>query len=124
MPGRNGMGPWGQGPMTGRRMGRCGGAGSRANMPRGPGLGPAHGGGRGEAWRHRIRHHAAGLEGGQRDEVGWPWPGVGFPPALPREQELAALKRYVASLEETLNKLKARIQQIEEPAPKAGKEPR
>jgi hypothetical protein len=49
MPGRNGMGPMGQGPMTGRGMGWCGGANAAIDMPqRGPGLGMGRGRGQGQ----------------------------------------------------------------------------
>ncbi len=52
MPGRDGTGPWGYGPLTGGRRGHCaGGAGH-----------PAGGGGRG--WRNQF--HATGLSGWQR----------------------------------------------------------
>jgi hypothetical protein len=39
MPGRNGMGPMGQGPMTGGGRGWCGGAAQQMDLPqRGPGF--------------------------------------------------------------------------------------
>jgi hypothetical protein len=115
MPGRNGRGPLGQGPLTGRRAGRCGGMAPQPDTAREPGPDPDCGSGRGKARRHRNRHHPAGLTGEERGQVGWPWVGVGYPPALRREQELPALRRYAESLERTLDKLKARIQQLEEP---------
>jgi hypothetical protein len=126
MPGRNGMGPMGKGPRTGRGMGWCGGANPRAEMAPGrSGFGMGCGGGRGRGWRHRNWYHATGLTGWQRAQMGWSEPGPGFPPALSREQELAALKQQAASLERTLGELKSRIQEFDKPEPDAtGKEPR
>ena len=53
VPGRDGTGPMGAGPMTGRGLGVC--AGGTANrglgMGRGMGLGMGRGRGRGYAWR-------------------------------------------------------------------------
>jgi hypothetical protein len=97
----NGRGPRGQGPLTGRRTGRCRGAAPQLATPRGPGSGRDCGSG--------------GPPGEERGQVGWPWPGVGYPLGLPREQELPALKRYAESLERTLNRLKARIRDLAEP---------
>lgn len=59
MPGYDGTGPNGSGPMTGRSLGRCGGnaagnsfAGAgRGGFPRGCGRGRAFGGGRGQGAR-------------------------------------------------------------------------
>ena len=87
MPGGNRMGPMGQGPMTGRGMGWCGGANARVDMPpRGPWVGMGRGGGRGGGWRHRHWYHATGLTGWQRAQMGWPGPGASFPPASSKEQ--------------------------------------
>jgi hypothetical protein len=103
MPGRNGMGPLGAGPMTGRGTGWCGGADARMDMPpRGPGFGMGRGRGRGNGWR--------------RGQMGWRGPTAGFPPAAEREQELAALKVQAASLGHALGELRSRIEELEKPA--------
>jgi hypothetical protein len=67
MPGGNRMGPMGQGPMTGRRRGWCGGANVLANdTGNGCHFGMGRGGGRGRGWRHRNWFHTTGLTGLQR----------------------------------------------------------
>jgi len=113
MPGRNGMGPMGQGAMTGGGRGWCGGANTRDDLPpRGRGLG--RGNGRGGGWRHRHCYYATGLTGWQRAQIGSP--GLGAPPAA-RKQELAVLKQQAAGLEQALGELKSRIQELDKPAP-------
>lgn len=110
MPARNGMGPQGQGPMTGRGLGRCGGANAgAAGRPGGPGIGRGRGGGQGGGWRHRRGYQATGTP----------------TPVVPREAELAVLKQQAESLDQALGDLKARIREFDEPAPDAaGKAPR
>jgi hypothetical protein len=95
MSGRNGMGPAGQGPMTGRGMGRCGG--------------------RGGGWRHRHWLHATGLPGWQRAQLRGSGTGGSFTAAASKEQDLAAMKREATNLESALGDLRARIEQIEKP---------
>jgi len=116
MPGRNGMGPMGQGPMTGGGRGWCGGAAVRTEMPRGGrGFGQGRGNGRGGGWRHQHGLRATGLTGWQRAQMGWPGRGAGLSPALSKEQELAVLRQQAQGLERTLGELKSRIQQLDEP---------
>ncbi len=50
MPGRNQTGPAGQGPMTGRKMGVCGGRGNGAGRGIGIGRGVGRGRGRGHGF--------------------------------------------------------------------------
>ena len=74
MPGMDGTGPAGHGPMTGGRRGRCAiddvqiaraaGPGTGRGMGRGRGTGLGHGG-RG----HRNQYYATGLTGWQRAEM-------------------------------------------------------
>lgn len=115
MPGGNRKGPMGQGPMTGRRMGVCGGvnASDYAN-PKGQGLGMGRGGGRGRGWCHRYMYHATGQTGWQR---AWTGTGTGITPFLSRKQELTALKQQVEELEQTLSALRLRIQHLVKPDP-------
>lgn len=116
MPGRNGMGPMGQGAMTGGRRGRCGGANPEGELPAGgPGFGMGRGFGRGGGWQHRRWFHATGLPGWQRAQTGETGPEA--PPAGAREQELAALKRQAAGLERALGALNSRIRKLDEPTP-------
>lgn len=107
MPGRDGTGPMGQGPMTGGGRGWCGGgAGRGRGMGRGMGAGWGGGGGRGGAgagrgWRHRNMFHATGL-------TGWQRAGAGAPDA-----ELAALRLQAEQLGQALDEVRARIQALD-----------
>jgi prefoldin subunit 5 len=47
----------------------------------------------------------------------WARPAVGTPPALSKEQELAALKQQAESIEQILGELKSRIQELDNTAP-------
>lgn len=76
MPGRNGTGPWGQGPRTGRGRGFCGGtAVDGGGPPQAQGFGMGRGGGRGQGWRHRHIFYATGLPGRQRNGTAGPQGG-------------------------------------------------
>ena len=71
MPGGDGTGPAGMGPMTGRAAGYCAGypvPGGMNPVPRRGYLGRGRGGGRG--WRNW--YYATGLTGGQRAALGVP----------------------------------------------------
>jgi hypothetical protein len=104
------MGPTGQGPMTGRGMGWCGGANAESDAAANPrGFGMGRGGGRGRGWRHRNGRQAIGWPGGQFAS-GF---GAESPSALSREQTLAMLTQHAAGLARTLDELKARIEQFE-----------
>jgi hypothetical protein len=114
MPRGNGMGPMGQGPMTGKGMGRCAGANAATDMaPRSPGLGRGRGGGGGGGWRHRHGYNATGLPGWLRGWMGWARPDAAASTVGSQEQELAALKQQASDLGQTLVDLNARIQQLE-----------
>ncbi len=108
MPRGDRTGPWGMGPMTGRRAGYCAGF----DMPGYGNPGPRRGFGRGFGWRHR--HFARGVAG---------WPGYGYhpawamPPAAPRmtqEQEAGWLKAQAADLEEELKQINERLSSLEQ----------
>ena len=79
MPGGDGTGPGGMGPMTGRGAGYCAGYPVPGYMNpvggRGYGGWGRGGGGRGR----RNRFYATGLTGWQRAGMGWP--ATGAPPA-------------------------------------------
>lgn len=111
------MGPTGQGPMTGRGMGWCGGANDAIGMPLGFGTGRS--GGRGGGWRHGHGRNATGLPGWQRARMGMPVTGAAipesFPPAFSKEQEIAALRQLASNLGQALGDLKARIEHLEKP---------
>jgi hypothetical protein len=117
MPGGDRTGPWGMGPMTGRRAGYCAGydAPGFANPAYGgygrgwgrgwAGRGYGRGGGRG--WRNR--YYATGRPGWM-DYGPPPW-GYAAPPAP--EQELEGLKREADWLKGQLDAISQRIEELE-----------
>jgi len=118
MPGGDGTGPMGMGPMTGRAFGLCAGYGVPGYMnqiPRrgfgaGPGCGHGFGGGGGRGWQNIF--HATGLPGWAR--VGVPYAATPAP-----EQELAVLKQQADHFGNALEDIRKRIQEIEsQPAEK------
>ncbi|KPJ55176.1 hypothetical protein AMJ47_01525 [Parcubacteria bacterium DG_72] len=117
MPFGDQTGPLGQGPMTGRGAGYCGGYDrpGYANPIPGRGVGFGRGWfGRGRGWRNWYR--ATGLSGWQRARMGYPaWGGGGYySPAKPtvkeeREmltEELEILREEMKTLEDRLEELK------------------
>jgi len=121
MPRGDGTGPAGMGPMTGRAAGLCAGYGVPGYVnPVGgrgyAGLGRGFGGGRG--WRHWF--YATGLPRWARG--GWPaWGGAVNPyaygapsaPAITPQQELDGLKGQAEYLEDSLDGIKKRIEELE-----------
>jgi len=112
MPGGDGTGPMGMGPMTGRAAGFCAGFPVPGHMNPMPGRGLGRGffgrgfGGRGRGWR--WRYLATGIPG-------WAWFG-GAPrgaAALEPEQELDALKRQAEFFEKSLGEIRKRIDELE-----------
>ena len=106
MPGGDGTGPAGMGPMTGRAAGYCAGYAAPGSVNptfgRGSGgWGRGRGGGRG--WRNQF--YATGLTGWQRAGMGWPGyaPGPYGTAQMPAQQELNALKGQSEYLEDTLD---------------------
>jgi Family of unknown function (DUF5320) len=90
MPGRDGTGPMGYGPMTGGRRGFCGDAN----------VSPGRGGGRG--WRNQFR--ATGLTGWQRAaQTG----GQGMVPMSSDPDSLARVEEKLAQVLERLDRLEA-----------------
>jgi len=101
MPGGNRMGPMGQGPKTGRGMGRCGGANAQGNVRQGgPGLGLGRGRGRGRQ---------SGPGGGKRS--GMPAGGQ------PREDEKRDLQRQAEMLREQLARIEDRLKDVGDSQP-------
>ncbi|MBN1554099.1 MAG: DUF5320 domain-containing protein [Phycisphaerae bacterium] len=126
MPGGDGTGPAGMGPMTGRAAGYCAGygvpgymnpIGGRGFGAFGGGRGLGRGGGRG--WRNR--YYATGLTGWQR--AGWGYPAYGpaiptpyaapFAPAVSKEQQLDALKGQAEYFEDALEGIKKQIEDLQ-----------
>ena len=107
MPGGDRTGPRGLGPMTGRRAGYCGGYDRPGIANPAPGYGMSFGGrfggwGGGHGWRHRF--YATGLPF-------WASGGAA-PPAA--GQELAGLKHEAEWLNDQLEAINRRIEELEQ----------
>ncbi len=119
MPGGDRTGPMGMGPMTGRAAGYCAGYDVPGYMNPGFGRGFGFGrGGWGRGYRHRHWYHATGLPGWMRfgPTPGWGVaPGWGVPPAWgtpTKEQEAEGLKAQAEWLQEQLNAVRQRIDEL------------
>lgn len=130
MPGGDGTGPMGMGPMTGRAAGYCAGYGAPGFMNPGPGRGFwgrgrgfGGGGGRGRGWRNM--YWATGLPGWAR--AGW-GPGYGaaygpppagayaaqpYAPPVSREAELETLRSQADYFSGALEEIRKRIDELE-----------
>ena len=129
MPGGDGTGPAGMGPMTGRAAGYCAGYGVPGYMNPMPGRGywgrgAGFWGGRRGGWRNWYR--ATGMTGWQRASMGMPaWGGPGRAPygagyAGPSaEQELQMLQDQAEYLEQSLSEIRKRIEELKEEAEQA-----
>jgi len=108
MPGFDGTGPRGQGPMTGGGRGYCvvpaGVAGRQF------GQGSFYGRGAGRGWRNCF--YATGLPGWMRAQRGIQAFGS-FGRAISKEDELAMLKNQADFLKEELDTIQARVQALE-----------
>jgi hypothetical protein len=117
MPGGDGTGPAGMGPMTGRAAGFCAGysvpgyanpVGGRGFRGFGRGMGHGRGFGRGFA-------RGFGFAAGNR-----PYPNAAYPynPAVAAQptaqQEMEALKQQAQYLTETLEDINSRIKQLDQ----------
>lgn len=125
MPGGDGTGPTGLGPMTGRAAGYCAGypVPGYASGVGGRGFGGwGRGrGGSGRGWRNQF--YATGLTGWQRAAMGWPAFGGVMPPVTPyaasvapamsAEQQLDALKGQAEYFEDALDGIRKRIEELE-----------
>lgn len=111
MPGLDGMGPMGMGPMTGRAAGCCARAGDATPRP-GWGCGRGMGWGRGFAWR--ARGVSPAFDGSPQafsaDRPGDAW-------QTSREEELAHLKRQTGMLKDALDAINGRIRDMESKDP-------
>ncbi len=132
MPSGDRTGPVGAGPRTGRTAGYCAGYGMPGFMNpgygwergygfgrgygRGRGMGFGRGGGRG--WRHR--YYATGVPGWARGSFGYGaqfWEAPPPPAEMPAEgdpqAELTELKGQSRHLEDTLDQIRRRIEELE-----------
>jgi len=124
MPGGDGTGPAGMGPMTGRAAGYCAGYAVPGYMNPIPGRG-FWGRGRGGGWGRRNWFYATGLTGWQRAAYGYPAFGgapyappyaAPYAPAVSPEQEIEMLKGQAEYFEDALNGIKKRIGELESKA--------
>jgi hypothetical protein len=119
MPGGDGTGPVGLGPMTGRAAGFCVGYNVPGSMNLISGRGCfgmgrgffGRGGGRGR----RNRYYATGLPGWQRASTGMPAFGGVYPyaPEMTSEQEADILKNQADALKRQLEDIQGRIETLE-----------
>jgi len=118
MPGGDGTGPAGLGPMTGRAAGYCAGfpVPGYANPIPGRGLW-GWGRGRGGGWGRRYWYRATGLTGWQRAAVGWPgfagYYAAPFAAPMTKDQELDALKGQAEYLQEALDDIRKRMEELQ-----------
>lgn len=102
MPGFDGTGPRGQGPMTGWGAGYCG-SGTARRAGGAPGYGRGRGG-FGRGWRNR--YFATGLPGWMRD-------GYGPPVYDESVTESQVLKDQAQELQRALQAIEARLETLE-----------
>ena len=123
MPGGDGTGPGGMGPMTGRAAGYCAGYPVPGYMNPIAGRGGGWGYGRGMGWR-RGWGRGGGRGRGWRGAYG---PAYGYgaaavpPPAFygaapTAEQELVVLRQQAQAMQQGLEELNGRIQELEKEA--------
>ena len=127
MPGGDGTGPLGMGPMTGRAAGYCAGYSVPGYMSPIPGRGLwgrgwGRGRGRGRGWRNW--YHATGLTGRQRIAMGMPaygdvWPNAGsmaapFATEPSKEQETELLKQQAEYFKNALDDINKRLDEIQQ----------
>lgn len=118
MPGGNGMGPMGMGPMTGRAAGYCAGytVPGYMNAPMGRGAGRGRGFGRGMGFGPSAGPGAGWGRWGASGYGNAPYmPPAGVPyGTMPtREQELGMLKSQAEGLQAALEDIQQRISQAE-----------
>jgi len=122
MPGGDGTGPAGLGPMTGRAAGYCAGypVPGYMNPIGGRGFG---GWGRGGGWGWRRPFYGTAAAGWPSAAYGWPpyaaagpqpTPyAAGFAPTMTKQQQLDALKGQAEYFEDALDGIRKRIEEIE-----------
>jgi len=116
MPGGDGTGPMGMGPMTGRAAGYCAGYPTPGftNAPGGRGFrGRGFGGG---GFGRRNWFYATGLTGWQRAAAGVPAFGAvqnGYPAGVSQQQELDLLKQQAQVMEQQMKQLQERIRELQ-----------
>ena len=130
MPGGDGTGPGGMGPMTGRATGFCAGysmpgyanpvGGRGMGMGMGRGRGGGFGRGRGFGWGragYGLPAYGSAVNpyayGGAVNP--YAYGGVPFAPTVAPQQELDGLKGQAEYLEDALDGIKKRIEELDSP---------
>ena len=120
MPGFDGTGPWGEGPMTGGARGYCnpGYAGYGRGYGPGRGRGFRRGFGPGFGWGRGYGYgRAAGVQG---PYGGWYGPASGpyyGPYAMSREDEISMLKEQADMIKADLDAITKRMETLESESP-------
>lgn len=108
MPRGDGTGPMGLGPMTGRAAGFCAGYTVPGYMN------PIPGRGRGRGRGFRNMYFATGLPAWARYNMGAYYPDYAYaPPVMTASQEAEALKQQAKLMQDNINALNERIQELE-----------
>lgn len=109
MPGFDGTGPMGMGPMTGGARGWCTPYGRSFA---GAGFGPGFGRGRGRGRGYRHMYWATGMPGWMRfGQMGYG--GSPFVAPYNREQEVEFLRDQAAALKDELEAVNSRLRNLE-----------
>ena len=116
MPRGDRTGPWGMGPLTGRRMGFCAGFSAPGFMSYGPGYGMGRGMGAGRGFGRGL-----GFGRGR----GWRYGGYGgfweYPPqSFTQEDEVAYLENQAKEIKEELNQIKTRLDELKKAEKRSG----
>jgi hypothetical protein len=120
MPGGDGTGPAGLGPMTGRAAGYCAGYPVPGYMNPIGGRGYGGWGRGGGAWRRPFYGPAYGPAYGAAAPYPAPY-AAPIAPGMTKEQQLDALKGQAEFLQSTLDGIRKRIEELETPAAKKTK---
>ncbi len=112
MPGRDGTGPSGMGPMTGRGMGVCSGnpqpfTGFGRGFGRGMGYGRGFGSGFGGGARFRRRCFAGYPAG-----PAYGSPGAGYPAPVDPQAERAYLEGEAGAMQNALDQIRKRLDEL------------
>ena len=123
MPGGDGTGPMGMGPMTGRAAGYCAGypvpgymnpafGRGRGGFGLGRGWGRGRGGGRGFGWQRAAYRYAYG--------AGY-YGGYPYAPEITPQQEADMLKDQAKAMQEEIKAINERISELQSAAKSAKK---
>ena len=120
MPGGDGTGPQGMGPMTGRAAGYCAGYDTPGYMNpysrRYTGFGRGISGRGGRGWGYRNWYYDTGIPGWSRYNMGFPaWGGLtGYPYQGKPEEEMEVLKDQADILKQQLDDIQTRMEELKE----------